>query len=79
MKLDDLGFDGWFEKRADGLMQAGHSLARVTAVDRDAFLVRNEDGEIYAELAGKKRFAVESALDLLCVGDWVCVRCPASG
>jgi len=79
MELNALGFDGWFEKRADGLMQAGHSLARVTAVDRDAFLVRNEDGEIYAELAGKMRFSVESALDLPCVGDWVCVQCHASG
>lgn len=79
MELDALGFDGWFEKRVDGLVQAGHSLARVTAVDRDAFLVRNQDGEIYAELAGKMRFGVESVFDLPCVGDWVCVQCHASG
>ena len=53
-------------------------MARVTAVDRDAFLIRNQDGEIYAELAGRLRFAIESALDVPCVGDWVWVHGPAA-
>jgi ribosome biogenesis GTPase len=73
-----LGFDGWFEQRATGLLPPELRLARVTAVDRDAFLVRNPDGEIRAELAGKFRFTVQSALDLPCVGDWVAVQWPAS-
>jgi ribosome biogenesis GTPase len=61
------------------LLQPGQSLARVTAVDRGAFLVRTQDAEAYAELAGKFRFAVEAAIDLPCVGDWVCVQCHPSG
>ena len=52
----------------------GQNVARVTAVDRGAFLVRNQDGETRAELAGKLRSAVESVVDLPCVGDWVCVQ-----
>ncbi len=79
MDLTTLGFDGWFEQQAAPLLQPGHSLARVTAVDRDAFLVRNQDGETQAELAGKFRFGVGAATDLPCVGDWVCLQCHASG
>ena len=79
MDLTALGFDGWFEQQSAPLLQPGQSLARVTAVDRGAFLVRNQEGDTYAELAGKFRFAVEAPVDLPCVGDWVCVQCHASG
>ncbi len=79
MELAALGFDNWFEERSAALLQPGQSMARVTAVDRGAFLIRNEDAEIYAELAGKFRFSVESAGDMPCVGDWVCVQGHASG
>jgi ribosome biogenesis GTPase / thiamine phosphate phosphatase len=79
MILTALGFDDWFERRSADILQPGQRIARVTAVDRGAFLVRNQDGEAPAELAGKFRFAVESAADLPCVGDWVCVQCHASG
>jgi ribosome biogenesis GTPase / thiamine phosphate phosphatase len=79
MELTALGFDGWFEQRSAALLQPGHSIARVTAVDRGAFLVRNQDAETYAELAGKFRFAIQSTIDLPCVGDWVCVQYHASG
>ncbi|MDZ4200421.1 MAG: GTPase RsgA, partial [Kiritimatiellia bacterium] len=78
MEYIALGFDNWFEQRSADILQPGQSLARVTAVDRGAFLVRNQDTETVAELAGKFRFAVESAIDLPCVGDWVCVQRPAS-
>ena len=79
MELTALGFDGWFEQRSAAVLQPGHSVARVTAVDRGAFLVRNQGAETYAELAGKFRFAAEAAGNLPCVGDWVCVQCHASG
>jgi ribosome biogenesis GTPase / thiamine phosphate phosphatase len=78
MKLTDLGFDGWFEHRTHPLQQPGQSIARVTAVDRDAFLIRSQGAERYAELAGKLRFETRSAMDLPCVGDWVCAQWPAS-
>jgi ribosome biogenesis GTPase / thiamine phosphate phosphatase len=79
MELSALGFDNWFEQRSAVLLQPGHSIARVTAVDRGAFLVRNQDSEIHAELAGKLHFAIQSTVDLPCVGDWVCVQWPPSG
>lgn len=79
MELTALGFDGWFEQQAAPLLQPGHGVARVTAVDRGAFFVRNRDAEMCAELAGKFRFSVRSVADLPCVGDWVCVQRHASG
>ncbi len=79
MELTTLGFDDWFEKQAADILQPGHRLARVTAVDRGAFLVRTQDNEFHAELTGRLRFAIQSAIDLPCVGDWVGVQVQSSG
>lgn len=74
MKLSDLGFDHWFEAHVDGIRHEGHDLARVSAVDRNSYIIRNERGELPAELAGKFYFLVESSAELPCVGDWVTVQ-----
>jgi ribosome biogenesis GTPase len=79
MELTDLGFDDWVAQQAAPLLQPGHRLARVTAVDRGAFLIRTAEAETAAELAGKFRFAAKTTLDMPCVGDWVCVQSHASG
>ncbi len=79
MELISLGFDIWFEGHAGSLLQPGQEIARVTAVDRDAFLVRDPGAEIPAELAGRFRFAAQDAADLPCVGDWVCIQRSLSG
>jgi ribosome biogenesis GTPase len=74
MKLSDIGFDSWFENYARTLNQPERHIARVTAVDRDAWLIRNEHDEIPAELAGKYRYSTLSSIDMPCVGDWVSVQ-----
>ena len=74
MKLEDLGFDRWFEDQLTGRLHPGQAIARVTAVDRGAFLIRDEQRELGAELAGKFYFGVEASGDLPCVGDWVVVE-----
>jgi ribosome biogenesis GTPase len=79
MKLSDLGYDCWFEEHAEDMLHPNQSIARVTAVDRDAFLVRNQHGETFAELAGKLRFSIQSSMDLPGVGDWVGVQQHTSG
>ena len=71
MKLNDLGFDQWFESQAGAFRQEGCGIARISAVDRGSYLIRNEIGEIPAELAGRFFFQVESSVDMPCVGDWV--------
>ena len=74
MKLSDLGFDRWFEEHAKDLLRPGQNIARVTAVDRGRYVVRNEHGEMPSELTGKFRHSAKSTADLPCVGDWVCVQ-----
>lgn len=56
------------------LPSADPSIALVTAVDRDQYIVRNAQGEIPAELRGRFVYAAASPADLPCVGDWVGVH-----
>jgi len=74
MNLQTLGLDDWFRERAGDLLREGLGLARVTTVDRNACVVRNEHGETVAELSGALRFSAGSDANLPCVGDWVCVQ-----
>jgi ribosome biogenesis GTPase / thiamine phosphate phosphatase len=74
MQLNDLGFDPWFQSHVNDLRQEGRDIARISAVDRGSYLVRNPTREVPAELAGKFYFQVESSIDLPCVGDWVVVQ-----
>ena len=74
MKLSDMGFDQWFEAHVSNLRQEGRSIARISAVDRGSYLIRNQTGEVPAELTGKFYFQVDSPVDLPCVGDWVTVQ-----
>jgi ribosome biogenesis GTPase / thiamine phosphate phosphatase len=74
MELAELGFDQWFQAQVSDLQQEGHGIARISAVDRGSYRIRNELGEIPAELAGKFYPQVESPVDLPCVGDWVTVQ-----
>ncbi|MDP3480207.1 MAG: ribosome small subunit-dependent GTPase A [Desulfoprunum sp.] len=74
MELSEIGLDNWFKDQAGELCGPGGAVARVTAVDRDRYIIRNEQGEIPAELTGKFLFTAQSPTDLPCVGDWVCVH-----
>ncbi len=74
MELVDLGFDDWFQAKLQHVGQRNFSPARVTRVDRERSLVRNEYDEVPAELTGKLRFSADSAQELPCVGDWVLVQ-----
>jgi ribosome biogenesis GTPase len=74
MELVELGLTHWFEDKARELHGPDVPVARVTAVDRGRYLIRDEHGEIPAELTGKFLHAARSSVDLPCVGDWVCVR-----
>jgi ribosome biogenesis GTPase / thiamine phosphate phosphatase len=71
MQLSDLGFDRFFEGYGASSIPDNHSVARVSAVDRGSYLVRNELKEVPAELAGKLLYETDNSSDLPCVGDWV--------
>lgn len=74
MELSELGWDRWFNDQAGELCQPEQRIARVTAVDRGWYTVRNEAGEVSAQVTGKFLHTTESTSDMPCVGDWVCVH-----
>ncbi|MBN2071603.1 MAG: ribosome small subunit-dependent GTPase A [Candidatus Krumholzibacteriota bacterium] len=79
MELKDLGFDEWFQSQLDESENKDFHPARVTAVDRSRYIIRNENGELPAELAGRLSYHSEDDADLPCVGDWVFVTYYDSG
>jgi ribosome biogenesis GTPase / thiamine phosphate phosphatase len=74
MELTEPGWDNCLAEQAGQLCGAGQRIGRVTAVDRGSYLVRNEQGEVPAELTGKFLYTAASSVDMPCVGDWVCVQ-----
>lgn len=71
MNLNKLGFDKWFSDRTDPSKSADYEIARITAANKDSFLVRNRNKDVFAELTGKMLFNADSPTDLPTVGDWV--------
>jgi ribosome biogenesis GTPase / thiamine phosphate phosphatase len=71
MKMSNLGFDQWFEAHAAQFLEEDVGIARVSAVDRGSYRIRNESGEVPAEVTGKFSYQIESPFELPCVGDWV--------
>ncbi|MGD9949302.1 MAG: ribosome small subunit-dependent GTPase A [Desulfobulbus sp.] len=74
MELIKLGMTPWLNNQARALCKPEQRIARVTAVDRGQCIVRNEQGETPAKATGRFMDATQSAIDMPCVGDWVCVE-----
>jgi ribosome biogenesis GTPase len=74
MKLDDLGFDDWFREKWNETLPHDWNLARVAAVDKEKYIIKNEEADVLAEITGKLMYGARSSLDLPAVGDWVGVQ-----
>jgi ribosome biogenesis GTPase len=74
MELQTLGFNDWFKQRQKELSKPEYSLARVTAVNKGSYFVRNEHSEVLSEVAGEFMFSTGSIIEYPVVGDWVFVR-----
>jgi ribosome biogenesis GTPase len=74
MELKTLGFDQWFQDKRTEALRPDCAVARVTAVHRDSYLVRNENSEVLAELTGSFTYSAGSSMDLPSVGDWALVQ-----
>ncbi|MCH8873558.1 ribosome small subunit-dependent GTPase A [candidate division KSB1 bacterium] len=71
MNLEKFGLSPWLKAKLDPAKLQDYQLARVTAVNKDNFILKIEKNEVFAELTGKFLFNVESSLDTPTVGDWV--------
>ncbi|MFH0890539.1 MAG: ribosome small subunit-dependent GTPase A [Candidatus Liptonbacteria bacterium] len=74
MKIEDLGYSAFFEANRDKLGWADFSVARVLVEHKEAYKVRNADGEYLAKITGKQMFNAVSREDYPAVGDWVAIR-----
>jgi ribosome biogenesis GTPase len=72
--IEDLGFDSWFKEKLDATKNKNYQPARIVAVNKDSYLIRNENSEVFAELPGRLLFQAQSPLDYPTVGDWVYVQ-----
>jgi ribosome biogenesis GTPase len=74
MKLRDLGFNEWFIQKLSESGKTDYRVARITSVNRGSYIVRNENSEVLAELAGDFIYSTESKIHYPVVGDWAFVQ-----
>ena len=74
MKLEDLGYNDFFETRRKNLKLEGFSVARVIAEHKGSYKIKNLDGEYLAKITGKRIFNASSREDYPAVGDWVVIK-----
>jgi ribosome biogenesis GTPase / thiamine phosphate phosphatase len=73
-QMESLGFDSWFANHFEQNNSNGFDAARVTAVNKNNYLVSNGLNEIKGELTGKFLFDADSQIDFPTTGDWVYVQ-----
>ena len=73
LRLEDLGWNEFFAKQFPRNEQGELLPARVAEENREIYKLLFEQGEAFAELAGKLRHEAASRADLPAVGDWVLV------
>jgi ribosome biogenesis GTPase len=73
MKIEDLGWDKFFETNQTKLGLDDFSVARVIAEYKGAYKIKNASGEYLARITGKQMFDAKSREDFPAVGDWVAI------
>jgi ribosome biogenesis GTPase len=72
-RLEELGWDGFFEASFQRLTRSDLRPARVAAAHRGAYVIYTTDGEMRAETSGVLRHDAVERAELPAVGDWVAV------
>jgi len=73
LKFEDLGYSDFFESNRKNLELDGFPIARVIAEYKEAYRVKNTNGEYLAKITGKQMFNALSREDYPAVGDWVAI------
>ncbi|HOW60202.1 MAG TPA: ribosome small subunit-dependent GTPase A [Candidatus Moranbacteria bacterium] len=73
IKIEDLGWDEFFESNRKKFELDNFQVARVIAEHRGAYKIKNASGEYLAKITGKQMFKAKSREDFPAVGDWVAI------
>lgn len=71
MKLENLGYNSFFEKFRSEQGLDSYAIGRVIAEHKERYVVLAEEGEFTGEITGNMRYNAESREDFPAVGDWV--------
>jgi ribosome biogenesis GTPase len=69
--MEDLGYDIFFESNRQKLRLDNFDVARVIVEHREAYKIKNPNGEYLAKITGSQMFNASSREDYPAVGDWV--------
>ena len=72
-KIEDLGYNAFFESNRKKLKLDSFSVARVIAEHKGAYEVINQNGKFMAKITGKQIFNASSREDYPAIGDWVAI------
>jgi len=72
-KIEDLGWDEFFESNRKKFELDNFKVARVIAEYKGAYKIKNTSGEYLAKITGKQMFNATSREDFPAVGDWVVI------
>jgi ribosome biogenesis GTPase len=73
IKLEDIGYSEFFDLKWKSLKLEDSSVARVIAEHKQAYKVKNANGEFLAKITGKQMFNAARRADYPAVGDWVMI------
>ena len=51
--IEKLGFNKWFQDKADPAKLMDYQIARVIAVNKNSYIITNGKNDVFAELVGK--------------------------
>ncbi len=71
MNIEKLGFNQWFQDRTESAKLTNCQIARVVSVNKESYLLKKGNNDVFAEITGKLMFTADSPLDYPAVGDWV--------
>ena len=74
MKLEDLGWNLFFEEHFKALQSNNYLPARVLRIEKGSYSICSKDGVFKATLSGKLRYNSHNSSDLPSVGDWVSIK-----
>ncbi|MFC1789817.1 ribosome small subunit-dependent GTPase A [Patescibacteria group bacterium] len=73
IRIEDLGYNAFFESNRKKMKLDGFSVARVIVEYKGNYKVKNTSGEYSAKITGKQMFNALSREDYPAVGDWVAI------